>query len=177
MATASLSFSLSVSLGAEAKDPRVSRTISGVTEIIADVQRTIPENQTTTAPTTLWTDSQHGAATNPLAAPFKGLMLLVDPDSENANVLDLLVEVAVTGHNSTTVHKRVYSVNRNVPLLLGSSIGGHGVSEVGDGTDLFTSAKASNTPNFPRITRVRVCNTNPANASANDLKARLLIFR
>jgi len=176
MPTLNTVLAMNVSLGSEEKRIDLSQKLTGVNQVLSDSMLTLAEAQASTSPSTLWAAAAHGAAANPIAETCKVVVILVDPDSENAASLPIDVEIASTRHNSTTTDRVVRRVTRETPLLISSSISGQGVSEVGDSTDLFAALNGTAPINVPRITRVRARNPNPVASGANNVKVRCVVL-
>ncbi|MGI2905403.1 hypothetical protein [Tolypothrix sp. VBCCA 56010] len=166
----------STTIGGEDLRISLNRTLAAITQKVSDSVITLPEGQASTSPTTLWAAATHGVATNPQPETFKLAVLIVDPDGELPTSLPIDVEIASTRHNSTTVDKVVREVRRETPLLIGSSVSGQSISEVGDGTDLFALLNGTTPTNPPRVTRIRARNPNPAASGANNVKVRLVVL-
>lgn len=146
--------------------------LTGCTEIVADVTRYLVENAVTTY-ATLWQDSQHATAVNPLAETFKKAIIVVDPSLANASVLPCDIEIASTQHNSTTIDLRVFRIDRTAPFIIGSISSGASQTDNGG---LFAAIISGGT-NYNRITRIRARNPSTLSAGATHLTVRALLVR
>lgn len=175
MASLSVLLRLALTIGAEAIAPDFSKTLTGITEKIADVVRSISGTGTDPvagSTTILWADSQHATTVNPLISPFTCGVLLVDPDSELSADYPITLELSVTQHNSTNVQNHYFIVSRQVPFCLASSIMAATASLTADSTTGFAGVDGGDA-NYPRITRIRVHNPHASQA----VKVRLLLFK
>lgn len=166
-----------ITLGGERIEWELERTISSLTEKVADVVRTLTAAAATSAPTLLWQDSagtngatQHAVATNPLVSPFTCGLLMLDPDAAQSAAYSVSVELAATRHNSTSIDLRTYRVSKAMPLFIPSSIISNAYTS--DVTTGFADIDLADA-NYPRITRIRAHNPN----ATPDLTVRLLLFK
>jgi len=119
-ATFNLTLSGRVTLGGESERFDLARQIALISQQLGAGIIEVPA-LAAGQQTTLWQSSQHATSVTELPEQFSFMAVLADPDSELASVDNVDVELGITRNRAVTVDTVVHRINRNTPLLVGSS--------------------------------------------------------